>query len=354
MTTCRAAVVAMVLTLVCAAAPSHGQLDQPDAVKTYRHIWETTDEALWEAVVDLRTQAPHWRAERASSKVLLQHLDVVERLMDAARLTPSPPPDVATPEWNQTTSDARNYRRTAYLFSVDATRLLAEGDADNAALRIAALVRMAGQLASEGRFGSNALAVTCIELIDEQIQQVCRAISLTDSGRRSLSAAFTMLEPADPAGFKRAIAGARAMNTWIESRFRGADAGAQLVESLPIPEERKRAVALEPDDRFEGRRRGGRRGSFWPSRQLIADLRELDEEGMRDAAGAFDHMVDLALDAWDKPEGGDLLQRIDFQAERGEHGALARLLPQGFARHRRTADRVDTAMERIRLALLAR
>lgn len=355
MSTWRAGVVAVVLALACAASPSHGQLDQPDAVKTYRHIWESTDEALWEAVTDLRTQAPQWRAERASSKILLQHLDVVERLMDAARLTPSPPPDVASPEWNQSTSDARNYRRTAQLFSVDATRLLAEGDADSAALRIAAQVRMAGQLASEGRFASNALAVGCIELIDEQIDQVCRASSLTDNGRRSLTAAFVTLDASDPAGFKRAVAGARAINAWIEAQFRGADAGAQLVESLPIPEERKRVAAADQDDRFEARRRGGgRRGSLWPSRQLIADLRELDEHGMKDASRAFDHMVDLALDAWEKPDGADLLVRIDFQAERGEHGALARLLPQGFARHRRTADRVESAMERIRLALLAR
>lgn len=349
----------MLFAWACGCSVARGQLDQPDATKTYQHIWECTDEELWEAVVELRASAPVWRPERAASKLLTENLDVVERLSDATRIQPTPPGAAPADPWSASTSEIRNYRRTAYLFSVDATRLLAEGDADDAAGRVASILRLTRQLALEPRMTSMALAVSCVELVDEQIGEVAGAASLTDVGRREILVALLALDEADPAGFKRGLSGALRIGEWIREHFNGDDAGERLIASLPIPEERKRAVDREEAERFDGRgmgrrRGGGRRGGMWPSRQLIAELRALDGQGMRDAAAEFEKMINEAVGAWDRPDAEEVLSRLEMNAERGAYGPLARLLPQGLPRHRRTAERVGEAVERIRLTLMAR
>lgn len=336
---------------LCAVPSAVAQLDQPDALKTYRTIWEGTDDALWEAVFDLRTTAPTWRSDRPSAKVFLERLDVVDRLADAARLQTGPGARDLTDQWDQATADARNFRRTAYIFSVDATRQLAEGNADGAASRLGSILRLADQLAGMSRIDTATLAVSCIELVDEQMESVMGASSLSELGRRELSAGIAALEAGDPVGFKRAFEGARAFTGWVESNCVGEKAGEVLVESLPLPEDRKRPVAEgeEPE-----RRRGMRRGPGLPSRQLISEIRRQDGDALKAAGKQFEKMVEEALAAWDQPDAEDTLRGIDFQADRGTYGVFGRLLPQFYSRHRRTADRVDAAMSRISVLSLAR
>jgi hypothetical protein len=330
---------------------AHAQLDQPDALKTYRTIWDQTDDALWEAVFDLRTIAPNWRPDRPSALVFVQRLELVERLADATRLESSPASREPTDQWEQATSDARNFRRTAYILSVDATRLLAEGNADAAAARVGAILRLADQLANQSRIDAATLAVMCIELVDEQVESVCASSSLTERGRRELSVGVASLDAKDPVGFRRAFEGARAFGTWATATCVGDKAGETLVDALPLPEDRKRPLAEgeEPE-----RRRGMRRAPGLPSRQLVSEIRRQDAEGIRSAARQFEKMIEEALEAWDQPDAEEALRGIDFQADRGVYGVFARLLPQFYSRHRRTADRVDDAMGRIGVIVVAR
>jgi hypothetical protein len=83
-------------------------------------------------------------------------------------------------------------------------------------------------------------------------------------------------------------------------------------------------------------------------------LRALDEEGVRKAIDSFERMHRHAMEAWDQPDAVERLRRIDFDAGRQLYGPLAELRPQGYARQRRTAERVEGAVDRIRLALIAR
>ena len=360
---CRHLAVGVLLAgALCFQRAAVAQLDQPDATKAYSHIWESVEDELWEAVADLRAAAPSWNPERASSKVLLANLEVVNRLIDATRLEASAPESIGESVWAPRGENAREYRRSAYLLSVDATRLMAEGDADGAAKRVAAILRLMKQLASVPRMESAALAVMCLELVDEQITALTEAASLTDLGRQELRVALTALDPVDPAGCKRGLEEALAGNEWIRERFKGDDAGEQIVQSLPISEERKRADAAEEPARFEdgrrgregGRMRGGGRRGFWISARLIAELRALDEEGVGEATRSFERMYRHAMEAWEQPDAVERLQRIDFDAARQIYGPLGPLRGPGFARQRRTAERVEGAVERIRLAVIAR
>lgn len=331
------------------------QLDQADCVKTYEAIWETVDPELWEAVNDLRSTTPAWYPDRAESKVFVEHLHVIERLVDATRLAPTPAPAESNEGWSNTTADQRNYRRTSYAFWVDACRLIAEGDPDGAAGRVAALIRLARQLAAEPQLSATAVASGCIQLAEELTDLVCASPSLTETGRRELLQAVTALDADDPAGFKNGLSGAERLVQWIARTFTGPDAGAKLVESLPIPEERKRPLA-EGEEEERGRRGwGGRRGGgMWPSRELVTQLHRMDEKEVQEAAKDFQIMFDAAMRVWHDEDAVTQLERLDLAAARDGFGPLARLIPQWFSRQRRNADRVEESIGKMRLALIAR
>jgi hypothetical protein len=328
------------------------QVDQPDAAGTYEQVWEAADARLWDAVADLYQLAPAWHAEREAAKILLANQETVERLSDATRI-PVVIPDEAD-GWSQLSWDTRNQRRTACLFSVDATRLLAGENADGAAGRVAALLRYAKQLAAEPRISSTAMAATCIEMATDLIGRVVRAPSLTEAGRREMVVAVAGLDQDDPAGFKVGLSGAKRLCDWLAREFKGSDAGERLVESMPIPAERKQPL---PDGAPEERRRRGRgwrNGGLWPSRELVAEIRRMDGEDIEEAARDFEAMYKTAMDVWLKPDAADKLEQIDIRADRNAFGPFARLTPLYFSRQRRAADEVNECMDKMRFALIAR
>lgn len=329
------------------------QLDQPDSTQTYEHIWESIDDDLWEAVVELRTFSPAWHPERASSKVLVANANVVERVIDATKIPATPPPAEGE-GWGQLAGDTRNQRRTAHLLSVDADRLLAEGNADAAVERITAILRFGRQLAADPRLTSTAMAATCIEIATELVDRATKEESLTEQGRRELAVAVQSLNQGDPAGFKVGLSGACRLHAWIAREFKGSNAGEQLVASLPIPEERKRP--LEEGMREERGRRGfsRRSGGLWASRELIAELREMDGDEIEGAAKEFEEMHKAAMAMWDEPDARELLEVVDMRADRSAYGPFARLTPPYFSRQRRHADQVDENMARMRFSLVVR
>jgi hypothetical protein len=346
----------MLLTIMSCPSGALGQLDQPDAAQTYQSIWDSVDPALWEAANELRSTSTTWHPDRAESKVLVGNLPVVERLIDATRLTPTPPPEDADAGWEGPTADMRNYRRTSYVFWADACRLIAEGDPDAAAGRVAALMRLAGQLAAEPRIAATTTAASCLQLAQELVELVCTSPGLTEAGRQGLTQSVVALDPADPAGFKTGLSGAWRLSEWIAREFKGSDAGEKLVQSLPIPEDRKRPLA-EGEQEDRGRRwGGGRRGErgLWPSRELVAELREMDQQEIEEAVKDFQAMFDAAMAAWSQDDAADQLERIDQSAMRNGFGPLARLAPQFFSRQKRNADRVDDCVGKMRLSLISR
>ncbi|MCC6660335.1 MAG: hypothetical protein IT437_05565 [Phycisphaerales bacterium] len=125
-------------------------------------------------------------------------------------------------------------RTAARVLRIAARAKLADGDADAAAARIAAIYGMARHLAADHIHVSCFLAAGMAADAGAEVSALAASGRLTPAARASLTAALDRFDAADPFGMKAAFAGARAMTVgWVKANYTGEGAGDRFVRAWP-------------------------------------------------------------------------------------------------------------------------
>lgn len=215
-------------------------------------------------------------------------------------------------------------RSQARLLRVDARRLAMMGDADGAAERLAALVRLSRHAAGDHILISSLVGIAICSLAIEETGMQFEAGKLTPGAKATILASLNALDRDDPFSMKAALRGEQRWTfDWIKAKFHGDDAGKKLVGTALLQEPIKDKSARPPSD---------------PNLDAIA---KLNEQALHAAADQALPLYEKMLGVWNDPEAVTKLTAISKDIEGGTYGPLAKVLAPNAANARKSTTRID-------------
>jgi hypothetical protein len=200
-------------------------------------------------------------------------------------------------------------RKSARLLRLDARRLLIEGKPDEAAERVAALFRIAGQLKSDEILINTLVGVAIASGGNTESEVLIKSGVLTASGRENILGAINTLGAVDPYGFKTALRGEQRITVgWVRTRYAG-QGGQKLVEEI---------------ERDWGMVKG--------SREELNLIGKMDEKQLKESLDQLDGYHELIQSMWDLPDAPARLEVIGSRIEKGDFGQVAKFMAPAISR----------------------
>jgi hypothetical protein len=230
-------------------------------------------------------------------------------------------------------------RSDARLLRVNARRLEIAGDADAAAERLAAMIRMARHASNDDILISSLVGAAICSLAIDETEAALSAAKLTPSARQTILAAISTLDRDDPFAMKPAIRGEqRSTLGWIKTTFRGPDAGKKLVATgyLELSEPSNAPAAKSSQIRA--------------AIQAIGQMNEKQLDAAVDLASPY---YDQALAAWDKPDAVEQLKALGERIEKGEFGPIGQVFAPAASKARQSALKSENRIAAIKQKLAA-
>jgi hypothetical protein len=215
--------------------------------------------------------------------------------------------------WESRLPHLGQVRHSVRVIRLDAYRCIDDRNYTGAAERVAAMIRMADQLRSDGVMISalTGSAVCSVALSVEG--SMIREHQLNPGAARIILSAIKPLPKDDLFGFTSSLATERqSLVEWVRQRFKGEHAGTLLMQEIG------QHVSRDPLDQFI---------YGLSEQQLSADL---DRFGKYfDAAGA----------AWKRPDRALRISELDLEVWEGQYGMVARVLCPSISLTARSFDR---------------
>lgn len=223
----------------------------------------------------------------------------------------------------------RTYTR---LLRADARRLEIEGDADAAAERLAAMVRLARHATNDHILISALVGTAIGNAAMLETEDALAAGRLTRSARATVLAAISTLDSDDPFAIKPALRGEqRWILEWVKATFRGPDAGKKLVAT----------GYLSPGE-------SDRSSKTLAAIQAISNM---NEKQLHEAADRATQYYDKTISVWSKPDAAEQLKSAEADLERGEFGHIAQVfapaVTKAFDASRKAESRITALKQKL-------
>lgn len=284
-----------------------------NAALAYYRTWlvhEAALENLQQAMIEV--EDPYALGEASPLDALLdEHQDLVADLIEAGMIPEA--------DWEMQFERGvgallphlAKVRNSARILCADAVRVLEAGDAEGAALRLAATYGLARHTMPDRVVISSLVSIAIARLADERVEQLLASGMLTAEARDLLLEALGRFEDEDPFFARRSItAEGEMMTLWIRENFKGKTAGAELLNEL--------VVMGGTDDGLAGR---------LTNPVFYADGPALEAE-LRRMLAFYRDMVSL----WDEPDATDRLKVLESAIQTGQYGPLAKILAPALSR----------------------
>lgn len=207
-------------------------------------------------------------------------------------------------------------RKTAQLLVLDAKRLIAEGDMDAAAERLAAALRLSDHVTGDTTLINALVSIACYGLVDEVIAE--HAQSFTAEQRRTIQEALLRFQSDDPFGCVRAVRGeARIFGGWMVKRI---DAEWSTPESFADDFAMLMVDESDPQDLIRTVYSGD-----------LTD-HEAFRRSLRSQLDQYFTALYLMADAWNTPEAEQSLEAINEKIVDGSFGTLSQYLAPALTR----------------------
>lgn len=287
----------LALMFACSAA-----MAQPNAALGYWRAFEIAPDDFEAAIQEAYRADPAWRPTEEVAALLAEQQGSIAMMVRAAAIGPCDFQVEKDQGLNALMPEAGLMRRGSKILAADARRLLATGDVEAAAERVAAMLAM-GEHASHGSFLISSL-VGCAIMSNASAEAglLIDSGKLTPAGRRALAEACARFDAGDPFSFRSALLDEKSMVLgWVRS-FRGPDAGMRLYAEAT----NSGLDQAESDD--------------------LAALKAAGDRELAPAILKLGDCYDSLVRAWEGPDAEAALQRLGKEAAEGRHGPLARLL----------------------------
>lgn len=214
-------------------------------------------------------------------------------------------------------------RSSGRILVLDARRLIAEGDIDAAAERLAGIVRMGVHLRNDNVLISALVSIAMTTLAAGEAENLAASGKLTAAARDTILAALQPLNQADGFGVKRCIEMEKNITVdFLRERLTGPDAGKKLLQF--------ELLEVEPEVKKE--------------------LSELDETAVRADLDRLGDLYKELLGAWDDTDYKAQFRRLHERLEKGEFGVLAKVLVPAMSKAKESDLKIaDRLREVIRL-----
>lgn len=221
-------------------------------------------------------------------------------------------------------------RSSGRILVLDARRLMAEGDADGAAERLAGVIRMGVHIRNDNVLISALVSMAVTSLAAGEAEVLAGSGKLTAAGRDTILGALQPLNQADGFGVKRCLEMERNITVdYLRQRLTGPEAGKKLLEMG--------LVEVSPETKEE--------------------LSGLDEAAVRADLEKVDTFYKELLRDWDDADYAARLRGLESRLEKGEFGVLAKLMVPSVFKAKssdvKSADRVREVIRQLSTATLA-
>lgn len=226
------------------------------------------------------------------------------------------------------------FRGGARMLRIDARRLAVDGNLAEASERVAAMLRMSGQLRGEGVLISSLVGMAIAGAAIDEAEALLGTGVLTRDAAAPITLAARQLDTPDAHGVRACITGeGDIFRNWIARSYNGSKAGAEFVAKWADQ-------AGAGDAQTTARQDSARRKVMAMDGQAL--LAEADRmlEGYR--------MVDLA---WDSTEAEATIGKITADARKGAFGELGVVFFPGFEKPRAAVARFEARLADLRRRL---
>ncbi|MCC5786311.1 MAG: hypothetical protein JJU33_06390 [Phycisphaerales bacterium] len=328
--------VSALIAVCCLGSVSIGQekefdaaavLDAPrNAALDYWAIWHGIDlyTGLFSSSVrkEFDLNDPEWRPSQGLANRLASSENTIEKLIEISRI---PVADFQLDHrrgFATLLPHSGKLRQTAALLIADSRRLMAEGRADEAATRIAAVYRIPGQFHDEATPNSARFRAAIERAASREAALLAADLSLSEAGRNELIEAIDALRTHDRLGFRLTLhAVPRLLAESSERRHEGPLVGERFLDDMLISPSLRSSAALG-----------------WSG------------EEVREDCARFTELIDEAIESWENIEELEDLERratttTEFGIIAAEHG-------DNLTRMRREEIEADDALRNARKALV--
>lgn len=320
-----AAVATLAFAGVARAQPADWKLtytppEQRNAALAYWRVIGTVDNAVFQKARDVdMSKAPTQAAGegddafKAACAAAAENQSAILDIVRASRLAKCDFETSYESGFDALLPHLGKMRDAVRLLRVDARRLALEGKRDDAAIRLAAMFRMAGQLSKEQLLINSLVAVAVSSVAAEEGKVLLSMGAIGENPRAEMLDACKSLLGEDPFGMRADIRGeALVMKQWFDKNLANATDAKEFV--------RKLTAATGNED-----------GS--PSRAMqsmeIATIRA-------QLARAIQYYVDVDA-AWTKPDSTEQLAALEKKVSAGEYGTVAQVVGAAFTKAHQSA-----------------
>lgn len=287
--------------------------DQKNAALYYWRGFYMLDREFTQQSADLfKVERPaSWVPDEATKAKLNENSSALAQVLGATRI-PSSDFGIAYDEgYMAVIPHVFPMRAAARMFLMEARVLLAEGKAEDAAERIAAVYRMAAHLRSDRILISSLVGMAIVANANEEVKTLTEAGKLTPGARTTILGGLKALDRPDGFGVKGSMVMERHISVDYLRRFaKGPDAG-KTIAAMWFPdgaEDQKQAVSA------------------------------LDAAGVNRDLDRASKFYDDLLAAWDQPDAMTRLGELSGRLERGEYGVMAMILIPALTNSRARAE----------------
>ena len=285
-----------------------------NAALAYYRTWIVHEDALEnlrEAMLEIEDPYSLGK-DNPLDAVLLNHQDLVADLIEAGMI----------PQANWEMQYERgigallphlaHVRNSARILCADAARLVREGDADGAALRLAAVYGVARHTIPDRLVIASLVSVAIARLADGRVEDLLASGTLTAKARDALLTALEQFDQDDPFLARQSImAEGELMTLWIRENFTGPTAGAELLKQLAV---------LNDDDEGLANR--------LTNPVFYADGPALEAE-LRRMLGYYRDSAAI----WDEPDAADRFEVMLKAVQTNQYGTLTKILAPSLSRY---------------------
>ncbi|MCB9844834.1 MAG: hypothetical protein H6811_02445 [Phycisphaeraceae bacterium] len=217
-------------------------------------------------------------------------------------------------------------RMTARVLATDSRRLIASGDGDGSAERIAGIYGIASHNRSDRVLISTLVSMAVSSLAHQELDELLASELLTENGRQEILAMMDRFGEDDPFGAELALRMEQQLiPAWIARTYAGPTAGLQIMKSGLL------SIVDQP----------------------ATGLSKLGIAAMSDVAIAADlegytRYFEDVLKNWGRPDADELLQASAQLAESGHYGVFSRLLCPALTGAHRSDMKARAALEAAR------
>jgi len=197
-------------------------------------------------------------------------------------------------------------RADARLLRADARRMEMAGKADEAAERLAAMIRISRHANEDHILISSLVSAAISSLALEETEAALAAGKLTPSARATILDALNTLDKDDPFAMKPAIRGEQRWTLgWVKSAFHGDDAGKKLVATgyLDFPGDAKGSTPKQTNPAVEA-------------------IGKMNEKQLHDAADLASTYYDKIIAVWNTADAVKTLETMSKDVENGQYGPI--------------------------------